>query len=178
MLDHFVSEPPPGHCELLACFLTFLGLKLKQEHGDDRNDDEECWVLSETEGGCAQCNKEKKGLEGGEGGGCIQEEAENLPDTTAMPEGAEYRREQRLERERGEAGGEGCCLAERSGGVRAPAWGGRGPKWGEGKREERQKNSQKFKEEVRVSGKTERMKKKDDERRIGSRREVGLVEFK
>lgn len=111
---------------------------------------------------------------GGEGGGCIQEEAENLPDTTAMPEGAEYRREQRLERERGEAGGEGCCLAERSGGVGAPAWGGRGPKWGEGRRKERQKNSQRFKEEVRVSGKTDRMKKKDDERS----REVDLVEIK
>lgn len=73
----------------------------------------------------------------GEGGGCIQEEADNLPDTTAMPEGAEYRREQRLERERGEAGGGDCCLAERSEGVGAPAWGGRGPKWGEGRREER-----------------------------------------
>lgn len=69
--------------------------------------------------------------EGGEGGGCIQEEAENLPDTTAMPEGAEYRREQRLERERGEAGGGDCCLAERSEGGGAPAWGGRGPKRGE-----------------------------------------------
>lgn len=66
------------------------------------------------------------------GGGCIQEEAENLPDTTAMPEGAEYRREQRLERERGEEGGKGCCLAERSGGVGAPAWGGRGPEQGGG----------------------------------------------
>lgn len=66
---------------------------------------------------------------GGVGGGCIQEEAENLPHTTAMPEGAEYRREQRLERERGEAGGGGdCCLVERSGGVGAPAWGGRDPK--------------------------------------------------
>lgn len=41
--------------------------------------------------------------------------AGNLPDTTAMPEGAEYRREQRLERERGEVGGGGnCCLSERS----------------------------------------------------------------
>ncbi|KAF3688667.1 hypothetical protein EXN66_Car004339 [Channa argus] len=49
----------------------------------------------------------------GEGVGCIQEEADNLPDTTAMPEGAEYRREQRLERESGEAGGGNCCLAER-----------------------------------------------------------------
>ncbi len=84
---------------------------------------------------------------GGEGRGCIQEEAENLPDTTAMPEGAEYRREQRLERERGEAGGGDCCLAERSGGVGALAWGGRGPKRGEGRREERHKDSQRFKEE-------------------------------
>lgn len=67
--------------------------------------------------------------EGGCGGWvvCIQEEAENLPDATAMPEGAEYRREQRLERERGEAGGGDCCLAERSGGGGLPAWGGRGP---------------------------------------------------
>lgn len=63
MLHHFVSEHPPGHCEQLACFLTCLGLVLKREHGDDC-DDEECWVLSETEGGCAQCNKEKKGWEG------------------------------------------------------------------------------------------------------------------
>ena len=78
----------------------------------------------------------RKGSGGeGEGGGCIQEEAENLPDTTAMPEGAEYRREQRLERERGGAGGGDCCLSERSGWVGAPAWGGRGPKWG--RREER-----------------------------------------
>lgn len=59
--------------------------------------------------------------------GCIQEEAENLPDTTAMPEGAEYRREQRLERERGEEIGRDCCLAERSEGVGALAWGGSGP---------------------------------------------------
>lgn len=74
------------------------------------------------------------------GVGCIQEEAEDLPYTTAMPEGAEYRREQRLERERGEAGGGGgdCCLVERSGEVGAPAWGGgcRDPKSG---REERRK---------------------------------------
>lgn len=70
----------------------------------------------------------RTGEEEVEGVGCIQEEAENLPDTTAMPEGAEYRREQRLERERGEAGGGDCCLAERSGGVGALAWGGRGPK--------------------------------------------------
>lgn len=102
-----------------------------------------CWVLSEIREGCLQCDSEKKGSAGrrkgrnGGGGGCIQEEAENLPDTTAMPEGAEYRREQRLERERGEAGGGGdCCLAERSEGEGAPAWGGRGPKWGEGEREE------------------------------------------
>lgn len=65
-----------------------------------------------------------------------------------MPEGAEYRREQRLERERGEAGGGDCCLAERSGGVGAPAWGGRGPKWG--RREERHKDSQRFKEKDRI----------------------------
>lgn len=95
----------------------------------------------------------RKGREEGEGGSCIQEEAENLPHTTAMPEGAEYRREQRLERERGEAGGD-CCLAERSGGVGAPAWGGRGPKQGEGRREKRHKDSQRFKEEeVIVFGK-------------------------
>lgn len=78
--------------------------------------------------------------EGGCGGwaGCIQEEAENLPDATAMPEGAEYRREQRLERERGEAGGGDCCLAERSGGGGLPAWGGRGPEVrGRGGRKER-----------------------------------------
>lgn len=74
-------------------------------------------------------------------------EAENLPDTTAMPEGAEYRREQRLEHERGWAGGGGdCCLVERSGGVLAPAWGGRGPKW---RREEGR--------EVRESGERESM---------------------
>ena len=52
-----------------------------------------------------------------------------------MPQGAEYRREQRLERERGEAGGGDCCLAEKSGGVGAPAWGGRGSEVG--RREER-----------------------------------------
>lgn len=34
---------------------------------------------------------ERKGREEGEC--CIQGEAENLPDTTAMPEGAEYRRD-------------------------------------------------------------------------------------
>lgn len=67
-------------------------------------------------------------------GGCIQEEAENLPDTTAMPEGAEYRRKQRLERERGGAGGGGSCLAERSGGAGTLAWGGRAKA---GRREER-----------------------------------------
>jgi len=78
----------------------------------------------------------RKGLKEGVGGGCIQEEAENLPDTTAMPEGAEYRREQRLERERGEAGGGDCCLVERSEGGGDPAWGGRGPKKGDGRREE------------------------------------------
>lgn len=67
----------------------------------------------------------------GEGGrGCIQEQAVNLPDATAMPEGAEYRREQRLERERGEArgGGGDCCLGGRSGGGGRPAWGGREPR--------------------------------------------------
>lgn len=72
---------------------------------------------------------EVEGVEG-EGGGCIQEDSENLPDTTAMPEGAEYRREQRLERERGEAGGGDCCLGEGSEGVGGPAWGGKGPKQG------------------------------------------------
>lgn len=51
-----------------------------------------------------------------------------------MPEGAEYRREQRLERERGEAGGGDWCLGEGSEGVGAPAWGGKGPKQG-GERE-------------------------------------------
>lgn len=61
-------------------------------------------------------------------GGCIQEESENLPDSTAMPEGAEYRREQRLERGRGEAGGGDCCLGEGSEGGGGPAWGGKGPK--------------------------------------------------
>lgn len=61
------------------------------------------------------------------GWGRIQEEAEDLPDATAMPEGAEYRREQKLERERREAGGGGgdCCLGERSGEAGAPAWGSR-----------------------------------------------------
>lgn len=49
-----------------------------------------------------------------------------------MPEGAEYRREQRLERERGEAGGGDCCLEEGSEGVGGPAWGGKGPKRGGG----------------------------------------------
>lgn len=99
--------------------------------------------VGECDGGCAQRNgdgggagREEEGFrEEGEGGGCIQEEAENLPDTTAMPQGAEYRREQRLERERGEAGGGDCCLAEKSGGVGAPAWGGRGSE--AGRREER-----------------------------------------
>lgn len=75
--------------------------------------------------------RRKWGAEGVEGGrlggwvdgclggrGCIQEQAVNLPDATAMPEGAEYRREQRLEQERGEArgGGGDCCLGGRSGG--------------------------------------------------------------
>lgn len=69
-----------------------------------------------------------------ERGGCIQEESENLPDTRAMPEGAEYRREQRLERERGEAGGGDCCLGEGSEGGGGPAWGGKGPKQGGGER--------------------------------------------
>lgn len=105
--------------------------------------------------GCARCKEKKKSGEqngfggrsegeGGRGGlwrvgvGCIQEEAENLPDATAMPEGAEYRREQRLERERGEAGGGDCCLAERSGGGGLPAWGGGGPEVrGRGGRKER-----------------------------------------
>lgn len=88
--------------------------------------------------GCLRCNREnKRSWEEDEGGGCIQEEAENLPDTTAMPEGAEYRREQRLERERGEAVGRDCCLVERSGRVWAPAWGGEGPKVG--RREEERK---------------------------------------
>ncbi len=70
-----------------------------------------------------------------------------------MPEGAEYRREQRLERERGEAGGGDCCLAERSGGVGTPAWEGRGPKRGErGKR--RGIKSQKVQEKEEIeSGK-------------------------
>lgn len=94
--------------------------------------------------GVHSVKERRKGSEEGEGGGCIQEEAENLPDTTAMPEGAEYRREQRLERERGEAGGGDCCLAERSGGVGAPVWGARGPK--QGRREERHKDSQRLKE--------------------------------
>lgn len=62
--------------------------------------------------------------------------AENLPDTTAMPEGAEYRREQRLERERGETEEEDCCPAERSEGAEALACGGWGPKQRE---EEQQK---------------------------------------
>lgn len=63
------------------------------------------------------------------GRGCIQEQAVNLPDATAMPEGAEYRREQRLARERGEArgGGGDCCLGGRSGGGGCPAWVGREP---------------------------------------------------
>lgn len=86
---------------------------------------------------------------GGGEGGCIQEESENLPDTRAMPEGAEYRREQRLERERGEAGGGDCCLGEGSEGGGGPAWGGKGPK--QGGREERQKDCQRF-EEKRVVG--------------------------
>lgn len=53
-----------------------------------------------------------------------------------MPEGAEYRREQRLERERGEGEGRDCCLGEGSEGVGAPAWeagvqsGGRGERRG------------------------------------------------
>lgn len=94
--------------------------------------------------GVHSVKERREGSEEGEGGGCIQEEAENLPDTTAMPEGAEYRREQRLERERGEAGGGDCCLAEGSGGVGAPVWGARGPK--EGRREERHKDSQRLKE--------------------------------
>lgn len=74
-----------------------------------------------------------------------------------MPEGAEYRREQRLERERGEAGGGDCCLGEGSEGVGAPAWGGKGPKRGQGRgrgqggREERQKDCQRF-ENKRVVG--------------------------
>lgn len=71
---------------------------------------------------------------GGEEGGCIQEESENLPDTTAMPEGAEYRREQRLERERGEAEGGDCCLGEGSEGVGAPAWEARVQSGGGGER--------------------------------------------
>lgn len=81
-----------------------------------------------------------------------------------MPEGAEYRREQRLERERGEAGGGDCCLAERSGGVGAPAWGGRGPKRREGRREKRHKDSQRLKEEeVIVGGRDrERMRQKEE----------------
>lgn len=128
MLDHFISEPPPGHCEQLACLLTCLGLELRRGHEYDCGDDEEGWVVSvNVREGVHSVSGRRKGWEGGEGGGCIQEEAENLPDTTAMPEGAEYRREQRLERERGEAGGGDCCLAERSGGVGALAWGGRGP---------------------------------------------------
>lgn len=94
--------------------------------------------------GVHSVKERRKGSEEGEGGGCIQEEPENLPDTTAMPEGAEYRREQRLERERGEAGGGYCCLAERSGGVGAPVWGARGPK--QGRRKERHKDSQRLKE--------------------------------
>lgn len=98
----------------------------------------------------------RKGREEDEGGGCIQEEAEDLPDTTAMPEGAEYRREQRLERERGEAGEGNCCLAERSGGVGAPVWGGRGPKRGEGRREERHKDSKRFKQEEMIEWKRQR----------------------
>lgn len=70
------------------------------------------------------------------GWGCIQEQAVNLPDTTAMPEGAEYRREQRLERERGEArgGGGDCCLGGRSGGGGRPAWVGREPRRWAGRR--------------------------------------------
>lgn len=63
-----------------------------------------------------------------------------------MPEGAEYRRKQRLERERGEAGGGDCCLEEGSGGVGVPAWGGRGPK--QGKRKERHRDSERFKEKI------------------------------
>lgn len=64
-----------------------------------------------------------------------------------MPEGAEYRREQRLERERGEAGGGDCCLEEGSEGVGGPAWGGKGPKRGDGG-EERQKDCQRKKRVV------------------------------
>lgn len=65
---------------------------------------------------------------GGEEGAAFRKSRGNLPDTTAIPEGAEYRREQRLERERGEAGGGDCCLGEGSEGVGGPAWGGKGPK--------------------------------------------------
>lgn len=77
-----------------------------------------------------------------------------------MPEGAEYRREQRLERERGEAVGRDCCLVERSGRVGAPAWGGRGPKWGEGRREEGRKIVRSSRKKQERVGKTERVRKK------------------
>lgn len=51
-----------------------------------------------------------------------------------MPEGAEYRREQRLERERGEAEGGDCCLGEGSEGVGTPAWEARVQSGGGGER--------------------------------------------
>lgn len=97
-----------------------------------------------------------------------------------MPEGAEYRREQRLERERGWAGGGNCCLVERSGGVGAPVWGGRGPKWGREEcrkvvrramREEKENMGRKYEEDGRDRCK-EKMKTtrgKEGERQIHMR---------
>lgn len=133
-------------------YLPAYGLVSSRGYDDDGADDDDeggggggwgwGWVTARVREGVRGVPGEKGGLHS-----CIQEEAENLPDATAMPEVAEYRREQRLERERGGAGGGGgSCPAERSGGARTLAWGGRGPREeGAGRREEKQRDSQKVK---------------------------------
>lgn len=119
---------------------------------------------------------------GGGGRGCIQEEAVNLPDATAMPEGAEYRREQRLERERGEArgGGGDCCLGGRSGGGGVPAWGGGEPqRWAGGAREEGAERERKRVRKIREREEREREIDREREyKKDGERRRRKWVESK
>ena len=92
-----------------------------------------------------------------------------------MPEGAEYRREQRLERERGGAGGD-CWLAERSGGARTPAWGGWGAKREESRRSEVREKERKREGENKIYKEVEREREKKQSNR--ERERNGRMESK